>query len=152
MKITTELIKELREKTSAGIMDCRKALEESNGNVEKAAEILRKKGIEKAEKKSDRATEQGCVSAYIHQTGKVGAMVEVLCETDFVARTEDFKTLCHELSMQVASMNPKDTEDLLSQEYIRDNSKSVSDLIKETISKLGENIVVKRIARIEIGE
>jgi elongation factor Ts len=150
--ISMDLIKELREKTSAGVMDCRKALEEANGNIEKAAEILRKKGIEKAEKKADRVTEQGLIEAYIHQTGKIGAMVEVLCETDFVARTEDFKSLCHELAMQVASMNPKDKEDLLKQEYIRDGSKTISDLIKETIAKLGENIVVKRIARIGIGE
>lgn len=152
MNISTDLIKELREKTSAGIMDCRRALEETNGDLEKAAEILRKQGIEKADKKSDRATSQGLVEAYIHQTGRIGVLVEVNCETDFVARTEDFKLLCHELAMQVASMNPKDPADLLSQEYIRDSSKKVSDLVKETIAKLGENIVVKRFERFELGE
>ena len=152
MKITTDQIKELREKTSAGIMDSKKALEETNGDITKAAEILRKKGLEKADKKSDRATEQGLVETYAHQTGRVASLVEILCETDFVARTEDFKTLAHEIAMQVASMNPKDLEELLGQEYIRDGSKKISDLIKEAIAKLGENIVVKRIARIEIGE
>lgn len=150
--IDTNLIKQLREKTSAGVMDCRRALEEAKGDIEKAAEILRKQGLEKAEKKTDRATGQGLVEAYVHQAGKIGAMVEVQCETDFVARTEDFKTLCHELAMQVASMNPKDVPDLLKQEYIRDGLKTISDLIKETIAKLGENIVVKSIARMELGE
>lgn len=149
---STEMIKELREKTAAGVMDCRKALEEAKGDIEKAAEILRKQGLEKAEKKADRVTGQGLVSAYIHQTGKIGAIVEVSCETDFVARTEDFKILAHELAMQVASMNPKDVPDLLKQEYIRDSSKTISDLIKETIAKLGENIVVKKFSRIELGE
>ena len=152
MNITTELIKELREKTSAGVMDCRRALEEAKGDIEKAAEILRKQGLEKAEKKADRITGQGLVEAYIHQTGKIGALVLVQCETDFVERTEDFKTLCHELAMQVASMNPKDVSDLLKQEYIRDGSKTISELIKETIAKLGENIVVKKFSRIELGE
>lgn len=150
--ISTDLIKELREKTAAGVMDCRKALEESKGDIEKAAEILRKKGLEKAEKKADRVTGQGLVESYIHATGKIGALVEVQCETDFVARTEDFKILTHELAMQVASMNPRDVSDLLKQEYIRDGSKTISDLIKETIAKLGENIVVKKFARIELGE
>lgn len=133
-------------------MDCRRALEETKGNIEKAAEILRKQGLEKAEKKADRVTGQGLVEAYIHATGKIGAIVEVQCETDFVERTEDFKTLCHDLAMQVASMNPKNVEDLLKQEYIKDGSKTISDLIKETIAKLGENIVVKKFARIELGE
>lgn len=148
--IDTDLIKELREKTSAGVMDCRKALEEANGDIEKAAEILRKKGIEKAEKKSDRETSQGLVEAYIHQTGKVGAMVSIACETDFVARTEDFKKLAHEVAMQVASMNPKNVEELLKQEYIRDSSKTISDLVKETIAILGENIVIKEISWMQI--
>lgn len=152
MNITTDLIKELREKTSAGVMDCRRALEEAKGDIEKAAEVLRKQGIEKAEKKSDRETNQGLVESYVHATGKIGALVEVQCETDFVQRTEDFKTLCHEIAMQVASMSPKDVTDLLKQEYIRDNSKTIQDLIKETIAKLGENIVVKKFTRIELGE
>lgn len=152
MNITTDLIKELREKTSAGVMDCRRALEETKGDIEKAAEVLRKQGIEKAEKKSDRETNQGLVESYVHATGKIGALVEVQCETDFVQRTEDFKTLCHEIAMQVASMSPKDVTDLLKQEYIRDNSKTIQDLIKETIAKLGENIVVKKFTRIELGE
>lgn len=150
--ISTDLIKELREKTSAGVMDCKKALEDAKGDIEKAAEILRKRGIEKADKKSERETLQGLVEGYIHSNGKIGALVEVACETDFVARTEDFKALCHEIAMQVASMDPKDVPDLLKQEYIRDNTKTISDLIKETIAKLGENIVVRKIARMSLGE
>lgn len=144
------LIKKLREETGASISDCSKALEESKGDYDKAIEWLKKRGIEKAEKKADRETNQGLVESYIHQNGKVGAMVEILCETDFVARTDDFKKLSHEIAMQVASMNPKNVDELLKQEYIRDTSVTISDLIKQHIGKLGENIVVKEIKRLEI--
>ena len=145
-------LKQLRNETKASIADCKKALEEKNGDYKKALEWLRIHGLEKAEKKSDRTTSQGIIDSYIHQTGKVGALVEVLCETDFVARTEEFKHLTHEIAMQVAAMNPKDTAALLKQEYIRDTSKTIEILIKETIAKLGENIILKRISRFEIGE
>lgn len=145
-----KLIKKLREETGASISDCSKALEESKGDYDKAIEWLKKRGIEKAEKKADRETNQGLVESYIHQNGKVGAMVEILCETDFVARTDDFKKLSHEIAMQVASMNPKNVDELLKQEYIRDTSVTISDLIKQHIGKLGENIVVKEIKRLEI--
>ena len=106
-EITTQMIKELREKTGAGIVDCKKALQEANGDMEKAVEILRKKGAAKAAKKADRATAEGIVISYIHAGGKVGALVELNCETDFVARTEDFKTLAREIAMQVAAMSPE---------------------------------------------
>lgn len=149
--ISADLIKQLREKTAAGVMDSKKALEEANGDLVRAEEILRKQGLEKAEKKAGRETGEGLVEAYIHQTGKVGSMVEVLCETDFVARTEDFKALAHEIAMQVASMEPKNVDGLLKQEYIRDPKRTISDLVKETIAKLGENIVVKRFERFELG-
>ena len=150
--VDLELLKKLRNETQAGIADCRKALEESNNDYKKALDLIRKNGLEKATKKSDRETSQGLVESYIHQNGRVGALVEVLCETDFVARTDIFKNLVHEICMQVAAMNPKDVTTLLKQEYIRDSSKTIENLIKETIAKLGENIVIKRFQRFEIGE
>lgn len=147
-----ELLKKLRNETQVSLADCRKALEETNNNYDKAKEWLLKHGIEKAAKKSDRETSQGLVESYIHLNGKVGAMVEVLCETDFVARTEEFKHLTHEIAMQVVAMNPKDVDTLLKQEYIRDSSKTIESLIKESIAKIGENIVVKRLTRFSLGE
>src|SRR3989344_690074 len=150
MKIAIENIKKLRTETRASIADCRKALEESGNDYKKALEWIKKHGIEKASKKSGRKTSQGLVEAYIHQGGKVGAMVELTCETDFVARTDDFKNLAHELAMQVAAMSPKDVDALLKQEYIRDPSMTIGDLIKQAIGKLGENIVVKKITRYEL--
>lgn len=150
MTIDIKQIKKLRDETQASIADCRKALEETNGNYEKAIEWLKKHGIEKAEKKADRETGQGLVESYIHQNGKVGALIVINCETDFVARTEDFKKLAHEVAMQVVAMNPKDVDSLLKQEYIRDSSVTIEQLIKQTIATLGENIVVKEIKRFEI--
>jgi elongation factor Ts len=150
MAIDVKLIKKLRDETQASIADCRNALEETGGNYDKAIAWLKKHGIEKAEKKVNRITAQGLVESYIHQNGKVGALIEILCETDFVARTDDFKHLAHEVAMQVAAMDPKDVDTLLKQEYIRDNSVTIENLIKQSISKLGENIVVKGITRFEI--
>jgi elongation factor Ts len=150
--VDIELLKKLRNETSVSIADCRKALEESKNDYKKALDILRKSGLEKAAKKSTRETPQGIVESYIHQNGRVGALVEVSCETDFVARTDVFKNLVHEICMQVAAMNPKDVKALLKQEYIKDSSKTMEDLVKETIAKLGENIVVKRLQRFEVGE
>jgi len=152
MKINIEEIKKLRLTTGASIADCRMVLEESRGDAKKALDLLKARGFEKAAKKSSRETPQGLVESYIHQNGRVGALVEILCETDFVARTDEFKNLVHEICMQVAAMNPKDASSLLKQEYIRDGSKTIESLIKETIAKLGENIVVKRFQRFEIGE
>ena len=145
-------IKKLRTITSAGIADCRKALEEAKGDFKKAEALVRSWGIEKAARKSDRAVGAGLVETYIHSGGRVGAMVEINCETDFVARTDEFKNLAHEVAMQVAAMDPVDVEELLKQEYIRDSSKKVDDLVKETIAKVGENIVVKRFMRFELGQ
>ena len=150
MAISAQQIKELREKTQAGFADCKNALEESNGDMKKAEEILRKKGFEKAAKKSDRETGQGLVESYVHTTGKVGVLVSLLCETDFVARTDEFKSLAHEVAMQVAAMNPKDVPSLLKQEYIRDGSRTINDLVTETIAKLGENIQIGEFKRSEI--
>ncbi|MEN3046637.1 MAG: translation elongation factor Ts [Candidatus Hydrothermales bacterium] len=196
-EISPELIKELRERTGAGIMDCKKALIESNGDIEKAVEILRKIGIAKAEKKIDREAKEGIVEAYIHPGSKLGVLVELNCETDFVAKNEEFIKLAKEIAMQIAAMNPiavkrenippeiiererriyyeqakesgkpeniiqKIVEGkmenffkekcLLEQSYIRDPSITVGDLIKQYITKFGENIVVKRFARFKIGE
>jgi elongation factor Ts len=150
MKITAQQIKELREKTQAGFSDCKNALEKAEGDMKKAEEILKEKGFEKAAKKSDRETAQGLVESYVHQTGKVGVLVTLLCETDFVARTDEFKILAHEIAMQVAAMNPKDTKALLTQDYIRDGSKKINDLVQEAIAKLGENIKIGDFQRSEI--
>lgn len=151
MKVKVEDIKKLREKTGAGIADSRKALEESGGDFKKAEELVKSWGIEKAASKSDRAVGAGLVETYIHGVGKIGAMVEVNCETDFVAKTDEFKTLAKEVAMQVSAMNPKDVEDLMGQDYIRDSSKKIEQLVKETIAKVGENIVIKRFIRFELG-
>lgn len=150
MAISAQQIKELREKTQAGFADCKNALEEAKGDMKKAEEILRKKGFEKAAKKSDRETGQGLVESYVHQTGKVGVLVSVLCETDFVARTDEFKHLAHEVAMQIAAMNPKDVDVLLKQEYIRDGSQTINDLVTAAIAKLGENIKISDFKRSEI--
>ena len=150
--VNIDLLKKLRNVTGVSLADCRKALEETKNDYKKALVWLKKAGLEKTVKKFDRETSQGLVESYIHQNGRVGALVEVMCETDFVARTDEFKHLVHEICMQVAAMNPKDVSALLKQEYIRDNSKIIESLIKEVIAKLGENIIVKRFQRFEIGE
>ena len=152
MDVSASAVKELREKTGAGMLDCKKALTETSGNLDKAIEYLRKKGMASADKKSGRATKEGMVGSYIHGEGKVGVLVELLCETDFVARTEDFKSLAHELSLQIASMNPSSVEELLAQEYIRDGTLTIDQLIKSVIGKLGENIQIGRFERIALGE
>lgn len=151
MKISVNEIKKLREDTGAGINDCRMALEESDGDLTRAKEWLKKKGLDKASSKAEREVKAGLVDTYSHG-GKVGVLVELLCETDFVARTDDFKNLAHELTLQIASMNPASVEELLSQEYIRDNSLTVDQLIKGVVGKVGENIQVGRFERIALGE
>ena len=151
MTVDVNLIKQLREKTGAGVADCREALEESKGDLTKAEDILKKKGFERAAKKGDRETNSGLIESYVHN-GRVGSMVELMCETDFVARTDEFKELAHEIAMQVASMNPKDAKALEKQEYIRDPQKTIADLVKEAIAKLGENITIGRIQRFELGK
>ena len=144
-------IKQLRELTGAGIMDAKRALEEAKGDMKKAQEIIAEKGLAKAAKKSDRSTAAGRVYSYIHTTGKVGAMVEVACETDFVANTEEFTALCKEIAMQIASMNPENVETLLAMDYIRDGSKKIDDLVKALIAKTGENMKIVRFSRFELG-
>jgi elongation factor Ts len=150
-KIDLQLLKKLREETSASVTDCRNALIESEGDYKKALEWIKKRSLSKADKKADRETGQGVIEPYVH-AGRVGVLVEVACETDFVARTDEFKSLAHELAMQIASMNPENVEDLLKQDYIRDPGQTVETLIKGVIGKLGENIKVKRFTRMELGE
>lgn len=147
--ITVDLIKKLREKTGAGIADCRNALEEAKGDLGKAEEVIKKKGLEKATKKADRETHQGRVFSYVH-AGKIGVLVSLQCETDFVAKTEDFQNLGKELCLQIASMRPKDIGELESQEYIRDPQQKIGDTIKSVIAKLGENIKVGDFSRIAV--
>jgi len=192
MSITASQVAELREKTGAGMMDAKKALEESGGDMEKAAEELRKKGIAKAVKKADRETHEGRVYSYIHSNGKLGAMVQVLCETDFVARNELFSELCNDLAMHISAMDPlyvtraEVPEELIEKEkmlyreemqaqakpaevvekiiegklnkwfsevvlmeqaFIKDDSKTIEEMMKEKIAALGENMQIKRFAR-----
>ena len=190
-----DTIKELRLKTNAGIVACKEALAEANGDIEKAVTILRKKGLSIAAKKSSRAANQGLVESYIHANGKIGVLIEVNCETDFVAKNEDFKTLVKELLLQIAAANPKflSREDvplplienekdiikeqskgkpahalekivegklakfyedncLLDQVFIIDQSVKINQLITDAVAKIGENIVVKRFARFQLGE
>lgn len=151
MNIKVNDIKLLREQTGAGIADCRQALEESDGDMEQAKKWLKQHGLDKAAGKSEREVKAGVVEVYSH-AGKVGVLVELLCETDFVAKTPDFKNLAHELALQIASMNPSSVEELISQEYIRDNLQTVDQLIKAMIGKLGENIQIGRFERIALGE
>ena len=150
MTITKEDITTLRERTGAGIMDCRRALEEAGGDVEKAAEVLRQKGLQVAGKKAGREAKQGLIEAYVH-AGRLGALIELNCETDFVARTPDFKQLAREIAMQAAANGAADADDLKAQAYNRDSSKTINDLITDTIAKVGENIVLRRVARFELG-
>lgn len=143
-------IKKLRDATSASIADVRRALDEAAGDEKKALEWLKKRAAEIAAKKADRDTSEGLIEAYIHGGGKVGVLVELLCETDFVAKTDEYKHLAREVAMQVAAMNPETVEDLLKQEYIRDSSQTIEQLVKGVIGKLGENIIIKRFARFEL--
>ena len=167
MPVTAAQVKELRDKTGAGIMDSKRALEESAGDIAKAESILDAKGLASAAKKADRSTSEGLVVSYIHTGGRVGSMVELNCETDFVARTDEFRILGRNIAMQVAAMNPiyldrasipEDVEDvndeelLNEQEYIRDSSMKITDLVKESIGKLGENIRIRRFSRFELGD
>lgn len=151
MAISVDLIKKLREETGAGIADCRQALEASSGDIEKAKEELKKRGLDKAASKGEREVKAGLVETYSHG-GRVGVLVELLCETDFVSYTSDFKNLAHEITLQIASMKPQSVGELLEQEYIRDNSLTIEQLIKTVIGKLGENIQVGRFERIALGE
>jgi elongation factor Ts len=166
MTITAETVKTLRDETGAGMLDCKKALEEAAGDFDKAKEILNAKGLDTAMKRGERETAEGLVQSYIHHNQRVGALVEVNCESDFVARTEDFKNLVTAVALQVAGASPKylakedvpaDSDEdpktvaLLEQPYLRDESMTMGELLTQTIAKTGENIRIKRFARFELG-
>jgi elongation factor Ts len=167
LEITTEQIKDLRQESGAGIMDCRNALKETDGDKAKALAILQKQGFVKAQKSAGRTAKQGLVTSYIHGGGRVGALVEINCETDFVARTAEFQELTKNIAMQVAAMDPQylskdncpagveiDFQNvcLLQQPYIKDATKTVQDLVTEVIAKTGENIIISHFARFELGK
>lgn len=168
MEITVGMIKDLRDRTGAGIMDCKRALEEADGDSNKAENILRDKGLSDAAKRVGRETNEGVIDAYIHAGARLGALVEVDCETDFVARTEDIKGLAHDLAMQVAAMpstsyvEPSEVAEddsrpiqevvLLEQSFIKDPSRTVNDVVQEVRAKVGENIKIRRFARFALGE
>ena len=147
--ITAAQVKELREKTGAGIMDCKKVLIETDGDMEKAMELLRERGIAKAAKKSDRIAAEGLVECYISEDGKVGSIVEVNSETDFVAKNAEFKEFVLEVAKQVAIKNPKDVEELLGQDSIQETGKTVKEVLTDKIAKIGENMNIRRFERFE---
>ena len=147
--VTASLVKELREKTGAGMMDCKKVLTETDGDMEKAIELLRERGIAKAAKKSGRVAAEGLVEAYISEDGKVGAIVEVNSETDFVAKNEEFKTFVMNVAKQVVEKNPKDVEELLNQEATFEAGKTVNEALVGKIATIGENLSIRRFARFE---
>ena len=147
--VSASLVKELREKTGAGMMDCKKVLTETDGDMEKAIELLRERGIAKAAKKSGRIAAEGLVEAYVSEDGKIGAVVEVNSETDFVAKNEEFKTFVMNVSKQVVEKNPKDVEELLSQDSIEVPGKTVNEVLVEKIATIGENMNIRRFERFE---
>jgi len=165
--ITLEQIKSLRDLTGAGIMDCKRALQEADGDQERAESILQEQGVSAARKKATRATNEGLVESYIHSGGRIGSIVEVNCETDFVARTPDFKSLVHDIAMQIAAMSPIYVDSgeipegenhnpqeacLLQQPFIKDPTRTVQDYVTEAVAKLGENVRVRRFVRFSLGE
>ena len=147
--ISASMVKDLREKTGAGMMDCKKALTETNGDMEKAIEYLREKGITKAAKKSSRIAAEGLVLAYVSEDNKVGAAIEVNSETDFVAKNDEFRTFVQALAKQVAINNPVDVEALLEEEYIDEAGKKVSEVLTDKVAKIGENMNIRRFVRFE---
>ena len=148
--VKIEDLKKIREITGVSIDAIRKALEEAGGEVEKTLELLKERGTLVAANKAGRQTGEGIVSSYIHANGKVGVMVKILCETDFVARTEQFKELGHEIAMHIAAMNPANIEELVAQPYVRNQEQTIDQLVKDYISKLGENIQIGEFCRFEI--
>ena len=147
--ITASQVKDLREKTGAGMMDCKKVLTETDGDMEKAIELLRERGIAKAAKKSDRIAAEGLVTAYVSEDGKVGAVAEVNAETDFVAKNDEFRAFANDVAKQVAVKNPKDVEELLAQTFINDETKTVSEVLTNKIATIGENMSIRRFERFE---
>ena len=167
MAVDVKLVRDLRDQTGAGIMDCKEALESSGGDMEKAILALREKGVASATKRVGKDTNEGIIETYLHTGGRVGAMVELGCETDFVARTEEFQKLAHDICMQIAAMGPVYVDEseieegddrppaqvaLMLQPYIKNSSSSVGEMVRELAGKVGENIRVVRFSRLSVGE
>jgi elongation factor Ts len=150
-EISIEEIKRLRELTGVGITDAKQALQEAGGDFDKALGEMRKKGLTKAEKRGEREARAGLIGSYVHD-GRIGVLVEVNCETDFVAKTDEFKDLVKDLTLHIAASDPENESELLEQPFVKDPSKTVGDVVKEANAKLGENIVVRRFSRMVIGE
>jgi elongation factor Ts len=144
-----ENLQKLRDETGAGVMDCKKALEKADGDMEKAKEIIKEKGMIIADKKSDRKTGAGFLKTYVHNN-RVGVLMEIRTETDFAIKSDPFQTLAHELAMQIAAMGPEDIDELLEQPFIKDETQTVQDIVKEAIAEVGENINIERFARYEV--
>jgi elongation factor Ts len=145
-------VKKLREETGAGMMECKKALDASDGNFDKAKEWVHQQGLAKAEKKSDRETKIGYIASYVHNNHQVAALVEVLCETDFVARNDEFQAMAKDVAMQVVAMTPETVEELLAQDCIKNPSLTVEELVKSVSGKIGERLVINRFVRYSVGE
>ncbi len=143
-------LKKLRELTGISLKECQNALSEAQGDLEKAKEVLKKWGKEFAQKKSTRETKSGAIGSYVHSNRKIGVLLDIRCESDFVAKSENFKTLIHELCLQIASMDPDDKKSLIEQVWVKNNTKTIKDLIDEYVAKLGENITIERFIRYEI--
>ena len=148
--VNIDQIKQLREETEISISECRKALTGAKGDLQKAKEILKEWGKDFARKKTEKEVKQGIIESYVHSNKKIGAMIELCCETDFVAKSSDFQKLAHELALQITAINPSEENSLLDQLWIRDQAKTIKDLIDEYIAKLGENIIIKRFVRYEL--
>ncbi|MFH1956286.1 MAG: translation elongation factor Ts [Patescibacteria group bacterium] len=146
-KITSQQIKDLREKTNISVMACKKALEEANGDMAQALEILKKEGFKVAEKKSERALRAGIIDAYVHSNKQAGVIIETRCETDFVAKNNEFLSFTHDVAMHITASLPKDAEELEGQPFIKDPSKTIGDYKKEMIQKFGENIEITKFIR-----
>jgi len=152
MKIDPKEVQRLRAETNAGVMDCKRALEDAQGDFEKAKGLLKERGLASLQKKSGREAKEGTVASYIHAGGRVGAIVEIASETDFVSRSAEFQKLAQEVAMHVAAMDPKDVAELLGQDYIRDASKKVNDLVTTLAASVGENVSIRRFQRFALGE
>ena len=149
--VSAQDVAKLRLETGAGVMDCKKTLDETSGDYEKAKKILSANAQAIAKKKAERSAKQGLIECYCHG-GKIGVVLELACETDFVARNDEFKGLARDLAMQIASMNPKNVDELMAEEFVKDPSMKIKDLVEQLIGKIGENIQVKRFIRYELGE
>jgi len=151
-KIDPKDVQRLRSESGAGVMDCKRALEETGGDYAKALALIKERGIQSVAKKSEREAKEGVIASYVHSNRRVGALVELASETDFVSRGEDFQKLALEIAMQVAAMEPASVDDLLEQPYIRDASKKIKDLVTDVAASTKENVHVRRIQRFELGE